>query len=537
MAATPRDRRPLGVTTVTPEEPAPRQAATCVALTVAFHPDLARVGEMAILPAAGPLGLSRAEPNFARPGRDDSKPLEDVHLSRRPLMLEIVAGGALRCEPAPDHVVHLDGERLSGTRVVPADALGRGAVLMLSQTVVLVIHRSRVPVLPSSLKLVGDSDAIESVRGAIRRVADLDVPVLIRGETGTGKEMVARAIADASPRAGGPYLAINMAAITSSTAASELFGHARGAFTGAVDAHEGYFGEADGGTLFLDEIGLVPADVQAMLLRALETGEIQPLGGRKRRQVNVRLLAATDANLEQAVAAGRFSEALLQRLAGFEVRLPPLRERREDIGRLFAHFLREELKAIGEEKVLATPDLGASSWVPASFVDRLVRAPWPGNVRQLRNVVRQLAIASRGEPRARTEGVLDRLVHPGTGPRTDTSAFTAPPASATSTTATPPGAAERGARAPSSISDDELVKALERNQWRTSATAAELGISRTTLYVLIDRSTRIRKAANVPEAELRALQEKCGGDLDEMSRVLKVSRRGLQLRLRQVLGR
>ncbi|HEU4537176.1 MAG TPA: sigma 54-interacting transcriptional regulator, partial [Polyangiaceae bacterium] len=181
-----------------------------------------------------------------------------------------------------------------------------------------------------------------------------------------------------------------MGAVPKELAAAELFGAARGAYTGSTHDREGLFRSAQGGTLFLDEVGEAPPEVQVMLLRALETGEVHPVGAKAPVAVDVRLVAATDANLESQIRDGRFKEPLLHRLAGYEIRLPPLRERREDIGPLFYHFARGELEATGEARRLAPADPYEAPWLPAPIAARLVRHPWPGNVRQLRNWARQI---------------------------------------------------------------------------------------------------------------------------------------------------
>jgi two-component system nitrogen regulation response regulator GlnG len=189
---------------------------------------------------------------------------------------------------------------------ISGSALDEGVVLELEERIVLLFHRRPAPgpALAERFGLVGESAEIETVRQQIARVAPLPVPVLLRGETGTGKEVVARALHEHSPRAGGPFLSVNLAALPTSLAAAELFGAKKGAYTGAVHDQPGFFGRADGGTLFLDEIGAAPLEVQAMLLRALETGEIVPVGGQTVRRVDVRILGATDADLEEAIRNG-----------------------------------------------------------------------------------------------------------------------------------------------------------------------------------------------------------------------------------------
>ena len=362
--------------------------------------------------------------------------------------------------------------------------------------------------------MVGDSEAIERLRSEILRVSDLGVAVLLCGESGTGKECAARALAATSSRRDGPFLAVNLAAVPSSVAASELFGHAAGAFTGAVGAHAGFFGQADGGTLFLDEIGAGSLEVQAMLLRVLESGEIQPLGSDRRRLVDVRILAATDEDLELAVREGRLREALFHRLSGYELEVPPLRKRRDDFGRLLLHFLAEELRAVGEEQRVEEL-AGPSPWLPPALVARMARYDWPGNVRQLANVVRRLVVASRGGSAVDEEALPAKLL--------DWTAVRA---------AVPP--ADQAAATMQAIGEEELRAALQENGWRINATARVLGISRTYLYSLIDRSSVLRKAKDVPAAEVRACHDACAGDLDAMVEQLQVSSRGIRLRLKEL---
>ena len=254
---------------------------------------------------------------------------------------------------------------------------------------------------------MGESEGLVELRREIRRVADLEIPVLLRGETGTGKELMARAIHRAGRRREKPYLSVNLGAIPPTLAASELFGAAKGAFTGAVRPHSGYFPRAHDGTLFLDEIGEAPPEVQVMLLRVLENGEIQHLGVQETQTVDVRMIAATDLDLETATDEGSFRAPLLHRLAGYEIVVPPLRERRDDFGRLLLDFLREELEAVGEAQRL---ERERSEWLPVSIVARLARHDWPGNVRQLKNAARQIVIGSRGSDTVRIGPQLERLL-------------------------------------------------------------------------------------------------------------------------------
>jgi two-component system nitrogen regulation response regulator GlnG len=240
---------------------------------------------------------------------------------------------------------------------------------------------------PASERLVGKSGALLDVFKTIGRVARSDVPVLVTGESGTGKELIARAIHAASSRATAPFVAVNATAIPRDLLESELFGHERGAFTGAIEARVGRFRDASGGTLFLDEIGDMPVDLQAKLLRVLQTGEVTPVGGRRAEAVNVRILAATHRDLDAAVASGAFREDLLYRLRVVPIAVPPLRERREDIPPLIDHFLaRYDAELTGGMHVIS-PDA----------VEKLVRHAWPGNVRELENAIKRALVLAAAE--------------------------------------------------------------------------------------------------------------------------------------------
>jgi DNA-binding NtrC family response regulator len=225
--------------------------------------------------------------------------------------------------------------------------------------------------------LVGGSAALEHVRRLIGRVAASEAAVLVRGETGTGKELVARAIHEGSPRAAGPLVAVNCGALPEHLVESELFGHRKGAFTGADEHRAGLFEVADGGTIFLDEIGELPKPLQSRLLRVLESGEIRRVGDNQPITVDVRVVCATHRSLETMVAAGEFREDLLFRINTFEITVPPLRERRDDIPELVRHFVRQSRPQAPPEAVVAEP----------AFFDVLAAHQWPGNIRELANVV------------------------------------------------------------------------------------------------------------------------------------------------------
>jgi two-component system nitrogen regulation response regulator NtrX len=235
-------------------------------------------------------------------------------------------------------------------------------------------------------EMVGQSAAIEQVKEMIRRIAPTDARVLITGESGTGKEVAANLIHALSKRAKGPYVRLNCAAIPRDLVESELFGHERGAFTGATERRRGRFELASGGTLLLDEIGDLSMEAQAKLLRAIEAGEIERVGGGEPIPVDVRVLAATNRDLRAEVAGGRFREDLFFRLHVIPLHLPPLRERREDVSLLVRHFLERSRIRNG----LRPPRLSSSA------LDVLTRHPWPGNVRELANILERLSILHAG---------------------------------------------------------------------------------------------------------------------------------------------
>lgn len=507
-------------------------------LTILFHPDVDRVGErlwMSSLQSGEAVGVSRLGPGFVPPGRERRRPLEDPYLSRTPL--HFTAGSAegevVLTLGRSSTVVVADGDLVEGERRFGADEVRRGVVMVWAKRVVLLLHSlaPRPQKEPSRFGLVGDSEGLFRVRQEIERVSDLEVPVLLRGETGTGKELIAQALHRAGVRRKLPFHSINMGAVPPNLAASELFGSVKGAFTGADRTRAGYFKRADRGTLFLDEVGEAPPEVQVLLLRVLDSGEIQPVGSMEKQHVDVRVLAATDADLEGAIEDGQFKAPLLHRLSGYSILVPPLRDRRDDIGRLLVHFLREELRGIDEEDRLELSDPADSLWMPASIVARLARYDWPGNVRELKNLVRQLVIESRGSDGVRVgpqvEAVLRRAEADGDAEHRDAEEDAEPPAVETKPK-------RPSYRPPSDVGDDELVAVLAENRYLIKPTATQLGVSRSSLYSLMDKCSVVRKASDVSREEIEASRERHGGDLDAMVDDLQVSGNGLQMRMKEL---
>jgi len=232
--------------------------------------------------------------------------------------------------------------------------------------------------------MVGDSPALQRVRELVAQVAPTDSTVLIQGETGTGKELVARAIHERSARRERPLVKINCAALPRELVESELFGHEKGAFTGAVQQRRGRFELADGGTLFLDEVGELPVEAQAKLLRVLQEHEFERVGGTRTLRTDVRMIAATNRDLQAQAATARFRPDLFYRLNVFPIAVPPLRERRADIASLLRHFANKTARKLGRQVTAVAPE----------FIERATAYDWPGNVRELQNVVERTLILS-----------------------------------------------------------------------------------------------------------------------------------------------
>lgn len=301
-------------------------------------------------------------------------------------------------------------------------------------------------------QLIGNSVALESVLEKVEQVAPTDSSVLVQGETGTGKELIARAIHNISSRCGRPFVKLNCAAIPFDLLESELFGHEKGAFTGAIAQKIGRFEMADKGTLFLDEIGDIPLGLQPKLLRVLQEQEFERLGGTRTHQVDVRLVAATNRDLVNMVNQGKFRSDLYYRLNVFPIVLPPLRERREDIPALVQHFV--ELYGHRMRKQIED--------IPAETMSALSSHLWPGNIRELQNFVERSIILSSGKVLRAPLAELSRSVE----------------------------AESLGAVTLEEAERDHIRKTLERTRWVVAGpngAAARLGIKRSTLYFRMQR--------------------------------------------------
>jgi two-component system nitrogen regulation response regulator GlnG len=502
----------------------------CIGLRIVFHPDLQRVGEVAPLFDSGGAGsckISRTEPQFRNTSGQLSGPLASQRVSRSALNLGHNADGEIWLESGPGEV-YVNGARVPQTVHATRDEVARGIIIGLGGHVVLWLGplRSEPVAVENSHGLIGSSEPIRHVREEIERVSLLDVPILLRGETGTGKELVASAIHRGGQRADRPFIAVNMAAIPATTAASELFGHRRGAFTGASNNRNGYFRDADGGSLFLDEIGDTPSDIQPMLLRAIELGEVQPVGAGPS-SVDVRVIAATDSNLEVAIASGQFRSPLLRRF-GYSIRLPTLRERRQDIGLLFVNFLQQELAVLGTPTGWVWSSVDERPWLPSEFALRLVNHHWPGNVRELRNVVRRIAIRSQalrvscGPPLTLAE--LGLAEH-GPSPQ---------PAALVSAATARPGATETTGRVRSkNWTDDELLEVWKASGFDLKTAMGRLHVGKTWLSARLNRCAGVVRVKDLKrETVERALRE--AGSVDRAAEYLQVSKRALLLHAKRL---
>jgi len=405
--------------------------------------------------AARALELAKSQPfdlilsDVVMPGKDGLTLLEDLKGLEIPVPVIMISGQA-----------HIE-MAVRATRLGAVDFLEKPlSTEKLLLTVEKVLRLERLEEENRQLlgrlgkhELIWSGETMRRLMAQIDRVAVSETRICILGETGTGKELVARTLHDRSPRRAGRFVTLNCAAVPAELIESELFGHEKGAFTGAAARHRGKFEQAHGGTLFLDEIGDMPLAMQAKLLRVLEEGEVERVGGDQPVRVDVRVIVATHRDLEEQVRREKFRQDLFHRIYVFPLRLPPLRERAEDIPTLVAHFARQFETQNAWKPVRFAPDA----------LEELARYSWPGNVRELRNVVeRLLLLASEdGVTRSAVESVLAG------GPRF-----------------APGGGAPLGTLAErvDAFERETILRELERNDHHMTRTAKALGLERSYLY-------------------------------------------------------
>jgi DNA-binding NtrC family response regulator len=455
------------------------------ALTRAGHETIAAdSGEaaLAVLEGARGSGIAAVVLDLMMPGMGGLAALEAMHARgiSVPVIVQTAQGGIDTVVSAMRHgafdfvVKPVSPDKLQGAvaKALRVEALGA---------------TTRKPARPGSgafgfRDLIAASPAMERVLRLGRKASSSAIPILLEGESGVGKEMVARAIQGSGERRGRPFVTVNCGAIPDNLVESILFGHEKGAFTGATEKHAGKFVEAHGGTLFLDEIGDLPLDVQVKLLRAVQEGEVDPVGGRSAVKVDIRLISATNRDLIQRVKDGLFREDLYYRLNVFPIHIPPLRERREDIPLLVQHFVAR----LGKSETG-----GRVKGISAAALTMLEAYDWPGNIRQLENAIFRAVVLCEGElltpgdfPQIRAQvGGIDL------GREPTVSAVIPVPAG---TAASPPSEMgfgsvraidERGdMRSLAEVETDMILLAIEHYDGRMSEVARRLGIGRSTLY-------------------------------------------------------
>jgi two-component system nitrogen regulation response regulator GlnG len=485
------------------------------AVEILFHPDLSRIGAVALLPSAaeGDVLVGRAQPLFA--DADGQRAIDDPCISRQQLSIRWLEGEQRFRIGAPSGARRsVAATTLAGEPLDPDQPVPPGTLVAVGDRLLLHLALRPDRRRQDRMGMVGESEAIWTLRTEIAMAAAVDRTVLLEGESGVGKELAARAIHKQSDRRQHPLLVVNCAAIPDNLLESELFGHVRGAFTGATESREGFFRAAGKGTLFLDEIGELPRAMQGKLLRVLQEHRVCPVGASREEPVEVRVVAATNRDLKREVATGRFREDLYYRLAELPTRVPPLRERREDIPRLFQLFLRQETAEHPELGRLFEAASQLNPPVPRSFFERLLHFDWPGNIRHLRNVV--------GKVLARNLRTGSFVV------QDDVLAELEPAAPAPS----PPSQPATPARSEQERPDEAtLLALLEEHDYVQRRVAQALGVSHTT----VDRWMRelgLRRAGDLGAEEIEAAARECERDLGRMAVRLRVSQRGLKLRMK-----
>lgn len=539
-------------------------------LRLLHHVDVDRLGELS-MPGAVALRwftVGRHDPPFGGLG-GATRPIQDPQVSRAHFRVRWLEDAAVfEIEPIPEArrpIGVVDLQREEGPAIVPITGpvqLPPGSCISVGDRLLLALELCRVRAPDADrLGLVGESDVTWTLRDEIQSVAQFGRAALITGPTGAGKELVARALHRTSPRAKGPFVPVNCAALPETLVESVLFGHRKGAFTGADTEEKGLFRAAEGGTLFLDELGELPMAVQPKLLRVLQEGVVTPVGAHEGRRVDVRVIAATHRDLQDEVRKGRLREDLYHRIAAHVVRVPSLAERRFDVPELFLHMLRR----LRDEH----PPLGwiwdqgrtFRSVVPIGFIADLMTRPWSGNVRELGNLVERTARQnlSPGAFRSPDDRPALSLGEPPTSraaPRPDDAGATLNPSASivpeallraagealglahkTVLKLLPPGillaAAEGEGELAARIraaAAEALIALLEAQGYNQSVVATTLGTSRTTLIKLMD-DLGLKRATELGADEIAEARARAGGDLEAAARLLRVSPVALKKRI------
>jgi DNA-binding NtrC family response regulator len=519
------------------------QAPTAVAaIEILLHSDLSRIGESCRLGPASddaarfPTMVGREAPHFQPALGGEGRALLDPCISRVQAIVQWapargrfgvnMPAGARR----PVRLFTLQGEAIEAGEVEP------GTLLAIGDRILLQL-RVQPGVASDPLGMLGNSGAMAALRFRIQSVASFNDSVLIQGETGTGKELVAQAIHLASARRDRPFVALNCAALPEALIESELFGYAKGAFSGANQSKPGLFAAAAGGTLFLDEIGEMPLALQAKLLRVLEVKRMRPVGQQHEEPVDVRIVAATHRDLRKSVREEKFREDLYGRIESPRIEVPPLRERREDIPLLFVLFLRRRAHEYAQQQGRTwetSPFAGfwreATAYpppVPLPYMMRLIGHDWPRNIRELDKFAAEVAAslvqgAGLPPPPGGPSSLRERQpTHP---PASDAVPPPTPPV---------PPLPDGDTRAHQRPDRAEIERVLGEQNFNQTEAARALGVS----YATLDRWLRelgIVRPKDLSREEILAAWQQAAGDTTEMARLLRVSLRGLKGRLKEL---
>lgn len=506
-----------------------------VGLTIAWHPDATRIGEQFIgTTEAGNIELSRFTPAFSAVN-GEPLPIGYGGISRDPMRLvRDERDGITIYPPNSRMVVEINGVEIREPSYFSAEQIEVGIIIGLGRAVFICMHWMRC--LPKHNPVdgfIGNGSSAITTRDLIRLAATNDNTVLLLGETGTGKEVAAQAIHNLSKRSNSRMVSVNMAALNESLAAADLFGASKGAYTGAQNSREGYFSEAQNSTLFLDEIGNTPAAIQPMLLRVLESGEYRPLGATRDAHSTARMITATDQDLYHT----NFNHALVRRLESFIIRIPPLRARREDIGLLICH--------LAQRSDFSQVNL---AMIPPALISDMLNFEWPGNIRQLSNVLKRALLSLQ-------LGEYPQLANMVEAPKVTVTASAELRKVPTSANAVSPANAETLSSLAASMNGDKLlektpestpqerkklrdlseqdvVDAMHRHDWTIQYAADDLGISRPSMYKLIDANSQIRRVEQIPSEEIREHLSAVNNHVEQCAARLKTPSEALRRHLK-----
>ena len=510
-------------TLTSPLSASTQQSRPLLALTIVWHPDTTRIGEQFIDSGAqteNTIELGRFSPLF-RPTLGDALPIGYSGVSREPTRIVRMPNDQIKISPPTSRmIVEVNGQVIEQAIELSPEQVEAGVIIGLGRTIFVCLHWMRcLPKHNPVVGFIGVSSAAIMTRDLIRLAACNQPPVLLLGETGTGKEVAAQAIHNLSPRATHKMISVNMAALNESLAAADLFGASKGAYTGAQSARNGFFFEAQNSTLFLDEIGNTPSAVQPMLLRVLETNEYRPLGASRDQNSTARLITATDQDLYHS----SFNHALVRRLESFVIRIPPLRARREDIGLLILHVLKHN-----------QVDGISAAQLPTHFISEMLNFEWPGNIRQLANVFKRALLSLQmGE-----QLQLARMVETPRIAATDSAALRqissvnntlVPPLNPFESTIEKPAVERKKLR---DLTEDDVISALNRHQWTIQYAADELGISRPSMYKLIEANRQIRRVEQIPFEEIKLQLNETKNNVEQCAALLKTPSEALRRHLR-----